>query len=79
MNKELKKLQKQAERFALLVKKKKYAAAKQIYDEARDTAVDSCLPESDMNQLFGNREKGIEGMFPERNVQKVFYEVAVKG
>lgn len=70
----------QAECFETCMRAKDYPRAKQTYDIARDVALFVGLEEEKRLQLFGTRQQDppIEGMFKEDDVQKAYYEVAVK-
>ena len=57
----------------------KYSQAKHCYDTARTVACCIGFPEEDMDELFGNRSRDMNGIFPENVVQRVFYHTSVKG
>lgn len=72
-----------SELFKTHMKNKNYGQAKDCYDTARDIAVkaklEGELEEKQMEELFGKRGEIIEpGIFPEKEVQKAYYEVSVK-
>lgn len=63
--------------FRTYMYQKKWSQAKHCYEIARNVAVFMELPEVEMVKLFGSREepdKPIEGLFPEEEVQKAYWE-----
>lgn len=58
---------------------KEYAKAKICYDTALTVACFLELSEEEQEELWGNRDKNIPGLFSELVVNKVFLETAVKG
>lgn len=73
---------KKAEIFKDLIYEKEYYQAKYQYDTAVTLAVELHLDQAVREELFGIRgERGVilkEGLFPERLVQKAYYEACVK-
>jgi len=62
------------EEFKLYYKNKDYGRAKRCYDTARTVALFIELDETEMAELFGDRELEIEGRFKEVYVQKAYLE-----
>lgn len=71
-----------ADSFNVYIKNKCYREAVACYKSARNAAVKSGLPETTMQELFGERgERGVilkQGLFREELVQKAYYEEFVK-
>lgn len=57
---------------------KEYGKAKVCYDTALTVACFIGLEEEEREELWGNRDKNIPGLFMESVVSKVFLETAVK-
>lgn len=70
----------QPERFKTCMRAKNYSGAKHTYDTARDVALFVQLEKEKLLELFGDRQQDppVEGLFRETDVQKAYYEVAVK-
>lgn len=66
------------ERFKGHMKQKEYALAKSCYDTALQVSLFVHLDPDLRTKLFGEREKEIEGMFREQDVQKAVYETCIK-
>lgn len=67
--------------FQNYIASQKWHQAKYCYDTARNVAVFLELEQKQMEELFGSRqdeENIITGRFREEDVQKVYYECAVK-
>lgn len=58
---------------------KEYGKAKVCYDTALTVACFIGLEEEEREELWGNRDKNIPGLFMESVVSKVFLETSVKG
>ncbi|EOS75697.1 MAG: hypothetical protein OSJ60_01825 [Lachnospiraceae bacterium] len=78
----LDKLYDQPELFKYYMRNKRWAEAKSRYDTTRDVLLFLQADEEMLNEFFGERgERGVilrEGLFPEDEVQKAFYEAVVK-
>ncbi len=72
-----------AERFEEFMENKQYSQAKGCYDSVRTTLIVLKADEAMKREFFGERgERGVilkEGLFREKQVQKAYYEAAVKG
>lgn len=75
-NEIIKSLYKQAELFRSEVKRKNWPIAKAIYETCRTVAVFVAIDQEKMVDLFGDGQQA--GLFSQANVQKCYYEVAVK-
>lgn len=73
------KLRELAVKFMEHYRNKEYGKAKHCYDTALTVACFIGLTEAEREELWGNRDKNIPGLFMESVVSKVFLETAVKG
>lgn len=74
-------LRDQSDAFNAAIRKKNYAGAKRIYEDARAVAVLCEMDEKTKEELFGSRqneEHPVEGLFREELVQKVYEMTAVR-
>lgn len=78
----LDKLYNQPELFEHYMRNKMWSDAKACYDTTRDVLLFLQADEEMLHEFFGERgERGVilrEGLFPEDEVQKAFYEAVVK-
>lgn len=68
-----------AAKFMDYYRNKEYGKAKHCYDTARTVFCVMGTSEKFRDELWGNRDKNIPGLFMESVVSKVFLETAVKG
>lgn len=68
-----------AEKFMEYYRNKEYGKAKYCYDTARTVLGVMSASDEFRDELWGNRDKNIPGLFMETAVNKVFLETAVKG
>ena len=68
-----------ADKFMEHYRNGEYAKAKVCYDTALTVSCFIGLTEQEKEELWGNRDKSIPGLFMEGVVNKVFLETAVKG
>lgn len=68
-----------ADKFMVHYRNGEYGKAKHCYDTALTVACFIGLTEAEKEELWGNRDKNIPGLFMEGVVSKVFLETSVKG
>lgn len=72
------KLRSLSEKFMQHYRNREYGKAKHCYDTALTVSCFIGLTEEEKDELWGNRDKNIMGLFMESVVSKVFLETSVK-